>query len=122
MQTWQIWHGETGYVLVLSDVPWWAHLASEVVPTLDAALSHVICGSGLPDWAWRLPLGRPVYDAIDPEDPFLVNSLACRLSDAFSWALCAPDHYGCELRRQTLTNEEAAELGATWHLDYESDN
>jgi hypothetical protein len=123
VQTWTIWHSQNGYELVLSEVPWWAHLASEVVPAIDAAVGHTLCGGGSPDWAWRLPLGRPDYDTkVDPEDPYLVNSLAARLSDAFTWVLCLPDRHGRELHRQHLTDAEAAELGATWHLDAEGDD
>lgn len=115
MDIWVLWHGQNGYEVELTQVPWWALAASRFTELVDEATGHHLCGSNSPDWMWRLPLGRPVYDASvveEGEEPFLVNSLAGALCDFFSWAGCLDVHAARPLYRFPVSVEVALALGA----------
>lgn len=46
-------------------------------------LRHALCGAGLPEFAWKIPVGKAEYD---PADGMLNNSLGSLLYDSYSRA------------------------------------
>jgi len=74
--------GPACYVELL-EVPFWARLVSWAAEELDARLGHALCGEGLPDWVWLIPVGWPRRDA----EGVLENSLGSRIHTAFTWLL-----------------------------------
>ncbi len=77
MNEWTVGHSRDGYSLVIQEAPAWAYAVEWAAFKVDAALGHVLCGGGSPDWLWNLPIGWPQRD----DDGLLVNSAAARLFD-----------------------------------------
>lgn len=123
MQIWRLWHSASGYEVELTEVPWWALVASRAVEVIDGATGHRFCGAGAPNWLWRVPVGRPVYDETpEGEERFLVNSLAGALSDVFNRVACLDISRARTLHRFPVSAELAATLGAeSWDGQDESD-
>ena len=123
MQIWRVWHGQDGYEVELAEVPWWTLAASFATEVADGATGHLFCGSRSPDWMWRLPIGRPVYD--DSDEPLLVNSLAGALYDYSSRLACLDISRARTLYRFPVSAELAADLGwvrQSWEDEDESDD
>ena len=80
-----------------------------VIDFVDGVLlRHALCGSGLPEWAFKIPTGRPRYD----EDGYLENSVGGALYQSFSALLVwAWDQEEKDLTLELpLTEEQAALL------------
>jgi hypothetical protein len=122
MKDWYVTHGsdENGhddYAVQLVTVPWWALAAARLAESLDVALGHALCGSGLPDWAWRVPVGHPIRD----EDNWLVNSLGSKLTDAFNYCFSLDWRFArpCPAHRLSVTRDQAIALEPVWESDCE---
>lgn len=69
-------HSRDGYSIETYEVPVWARAVERAWMLLCDLTGNRLCGAGLGEWAWNLPLGR----ARREDDGFLVNSLAASLN------------------------------------------
>lgn len=125
MERWYVSHGQDGYAAHLVKVPWWALAVSQAAVVLDEATGHRFCGSDSPDWLWRIPVGKPRYDASvveEGEEPFLINSVAGCLHQVFTWAFCLDLALERELHCFAVSAEVAAALGYTWTPSVDEDD
>ena len=103
MRTWQVLHTQVGAVAELLEVSWWAWAVSEGADRLCGHTGHVLCGDHMPQCFWRIPLGRPEYEAPDEDGArWLVNSLGSRLHDLYSRALFLGDRRSWVVARVPL--------------------
>lgn len=112
---WHVSHSNKGEVLHVYNYDAKAVVA-EAVELSAFTLCHWsggrLFGHGLGEWAWRVPVGRPVYDSEDLGErgrPWLVNSLASRLFDAET-ALCRwSGKYAdaCKVAEVPISSEQA---------------
>lgn len=106
MQTWYLYDTPRGYEVELVEVPLWALAVSRLAEVLDGGDRHLLCEA--PDWAWRIPLGRPHRD----DGPFLLNSLGGLLYDLFSKAFMLDLSQSRGLCRLPVSDAQAKELEA----------
>lgn len=85
MRRWTVWHSAEGFGIKLTEQPTWAVALEHGWDRLCGATGGRLGGHGLGEWAWRLPLGRPVWDRTDPDEPWLTNSLAASLNNVEQW-------------------------------------
>lgn len=85
MRSWVVTSGPAGANLKLYEFGVRNSVKQRLYSAVDFVdgrlLGHALCGSGLPELAWRIPVGRPDYDA---EDGMLNNSLGSLLYDSYS--------------------------------------
>lgn len=118
MNIWTVVRRQSEYFVEVRRCPWWAHTVSWVVEAIDDRSGHLLCGAGLPEWVWRIPLGSQAQGC-DPDSAACGNlperSVATVLGSFFGWAIFLEDTQGVVLHRAALTGDEARRLG--WHLD-----
>lgn len=85
MQRWNMSAGKDGYAIVLEDVKFWAYALETGFERLCDLSGGRLGGHNLGDWAWKVPVGRSKWDLSEPDDPWLINSLAGRLADLENW-------------------------------------
>ncbi len=114
MQVWHHLHTEDGDVLELRSVPCWAWAVSESADRLCAYTGHILCGEHLPSWLWRIPLGRPQYEAPDEDgERWLTNNLGSCIHDRYSRALFAADRHSRVVHRIPVSVLESGFLVET---------
>lgn len=124
MQKWQLWHSRAGYHVELAEVPWWALALSRVAERVDVATGCVLCGAHMPNFLWKVPVGKPEYDesVVEPDDdPFLVNSLAGVISNFFNWAFSRDVMCSKSLLYFPVSEEVAKDLGWVSYDETEED-
>lgn len=95
--------------------------------TFDAVVTrHWLCGSGLPEFVWRIPVGKPKYDTKYPNEdgsPRLDNSLAALIwhssQKLSAWA--DKDLEKDKIHEVFLTKEDVIALSSEWKDIFEDD-
>lgn len=52
----------------------------DFVDAVDGKLNHVLCGAGLPEFVWAIPMGKPVRD----DEGYVKNSLGSFIHTSYS--------------------------------------
>jgi len=82
---WLVGHRREGYLVATYRVPVWTIIIESVWLQLCGVTGDRLCGAGLGEWAWKLPLGRAHWDHTLSDEPWLMNSLAVRLNNIEQW-------------------------------------
>lgn len=97
-KTWSLSVGKDIWQVSVRKEPRWAQLVESAWSGLCWLTRGWAGGHGMPEWAWKIPMGRSQWDrSFEDEEPFLTNSLAGRLNDLEQWMLSRTWQYGRDL-------------------------
>lgn len=80
-------HSGGRFYVEITNTPRWVLAKDWVWDRLCTATGGWLGGHGMPDMFWKIPTGWPKWDHHDPEEPWLINSVANLLCDLESWVL-----------------------------------
>lgn len=121
MNTWQLSHGlddnkQPGYSIHAVKEPAWVGPVQNFFGFIFGVLTrHIFC-CRCPEWAWKVPLGKPKRD----EDGYLDNSLAGWLWDKSTGLMAVGWRKQKTVLRLPITHEQAAEIDAQFVKDCDS--
>jgi hypothetical protein len=107
MQSYYLLSSDAGTELVLAETPWWALAIATLAEAACAATGHFFCSGG-PEWALKVPLGRPQY-----REGELLNSLADGIYTAFGRVMELPYRHERVVARLKVSAEIVEALSPT---------
>lgn len=108
---WSVAHSLKGNWVCLYEYDWRARAWN--------AVDGKVCGCRLPDWFWRIPLGKPKRD----EDGLLGNSVGSAILSVEQWVgrrtWQAADR--CKVATLDISQEQLLDLVPDWAFLFEDD-
>lgn len=114
-----VFHAAGGFYLQITDRPRWVVAKEWAWYNLCTLTRGWIGGHGMPDKFWKIPVGRAKWDHHDPDEPWLINSVANMFCDLEQWVLNLGDDFrGKQVQDRMVTIPIPTDVAEKLDPDY----